>query len=56
MPENSLKVGLFIALLYIWLAPRSGLGLSPDEILYGRQFLAPKNKRKSNISIAGGKN
>ena len=47
---------LFIALLYIWLAPRSGLGLSPDEILYGRQFLAPKNKRKRNISIAGGKN
>ena len=52
MPENSSKVGLFIALLYIWLAPR----LSPDEILYGRQFLAPKNKRKRNISIAGGKN
>lgn len=51
MPENSSKVGLLIALLYIWLAPRSGLGLSPDEILYGRQFLAPKNKERETFLL-----
>lgn len=51
MPENSSKVGLLIALLYIWLAPRRGLGLSPDEILDGRQVLAPKNKERETVLL-----
>lgn len=53
MPENSSKWACLLLSLYM-VGLRSGLGL-PDEILYGRQFLAPKNKRKRNISIAGGK-
>lgn len=50
MPENSSKVGLFIALLYIWLAPRSGLGLSPDEILW-ETILSSKNKRRETFLL-----
>lgn len=51
MSENSSKVGLLIALLYIWLAPRRGLGLNPDEIRDGRQFLAPKNKEIETVLL-----
>ena len=36
---------LTIALLYVLVDPRSGLGLSPYEITYRRSCLAPKSKK-----------